>query len=160
LKALKEGKLKLAAGSGNGIPIPIPVKMPGKGSGTNGMGQKTGTLKENVAGNPKTIAVGKNGETIADSRASKEFLKYAAMGSKAPKYQPNTKVKGVRNNNFTELQQNFKGNPDGQYVTGTPLYQQYMSGKRSLESPVNKEQIPAAYRKQVKEYFESISPGK
>lgn len=133
--------------------------MPGKGNGTNGMGQKTGTLKENVAGSPRLLVKGKNGEFIADSRASKEFLKYAAMGHKESKFKPNAKIQGTKNNNPTELQQQIKGDPDGPYVTGTPLYQQYLSNKRSVESPVNKEQIPAAYRKQVKEYFESINPG-
>jgi hypothetical protein len=133
---------------------------PGRGQGTNGMGQKTGTLKEKVAGNPKLVALGKNSSMSADARATKEFLKYAAMGHKDPKFTPNTQVKGVRNQNFSELQQNYKGDPDGQYVTGTPLYQTYAQQKRAAESAVNKENIPAAYRKQVKDYFESISPNK
>lgn len=158
---MKEGKLSLASGGGkNGIPIPIPGLGKGgsKGNGTNGAGVKTGTLKENVAGNPRMLVKGKDGQYTADPRASKEFLKYAAMGMNQHKNMPNTKVMGTRNKNFTELQVNQLGNPDGNYVTGTPLYNQYLSGRRSVENAVNKEQIPAAYRKQVKEYFEAINP--
>lgn len=161
LQALKEGRLKLAmGGGGGGFPIPIPVKSPGKGKGQNGMGMPTKPLKGEVAGSPKMIAIGKNGGVSADSRASKEFLKYAAMGHKDSKYKPNSQIKGTWNQSHSELQQQFQGDPDGNYVASTPLYQAYQSGKRSLENPVNKENIPAAYRKQVKEYFESINPGK
>lgn len=146
-----------------GIPLPIPVPGAGGkngGKGTNGQGVKTGVLKGEKANSPKLVAVGKNGALSVDARASKEFMKYAAMGHKPSKFAPNTKVQGVRNKNVTELQQNFKGDPDGQYVAGTPLYQTYVNQKRSLENPVNKENIPAAYRKQVKDYFEAINPNK
>lgn len=164
LQALKEGKLKLCSGGGsNGLPIPIPgIGKGGKGGGkgSGGQGVKTNPLKNDVANSPKLVAVGKNGAATVDARASKEFMKYAAMGHKDSKFKPNTMVKGTRNKNFTELQQNFKGDPDSQYTTGTPLYQTYVNQKRSAESPVNKENIPAAYRKQVKEYFESINPNK
>ena len=157
---MKSGKLRLAMGSGNGFPIPLPIKMPGKGNGTNGMGMPTKPLKGEHGGSPKLVAVGKNGALMADARAGKEFLKYAAMGHKDSKLKPNTKVQGVRNKSMSELQQNFLGDPNERYVAGTPLYNAYVQQKRAAESPVNKENIPAAYRKQVKEYFESINPNK
>jgi hypothetical protein len=145
-----------------GIPIPIPMKGGnGAGSATASNEDKNGKINKSIGGTPKQLLVdanGKNGQITVDARASKEFIKWASTPSKGSKYKPNSTVKGVRNNSPHELQMNFKGDPDGQYVAGTPLYQQYLSGKRSLESPVNKEQIPAAYRKQVKEYFESINP--
>ncbi len=156
LQALKDGKLKLAKGNGSGG-IPIPIGAGGKGKGTNGSGNKGEKLKNEVANSPKMIAVGKTGSISADSGASKEFLKYAAMGHKDSKFTPNTQVKGTWNQSKSELQQQFRGDPDSEYVSGTPLYSAAQSGVRSVESPVNKEQIPAAYRKQVREYFESIN---
>jgi hypothetical protein len=159
LKALKEGRLKLAMG-GSGMGLPIPFKMPGRGNGANGTGMPTKPMDKQPDGKPKMTAIGKTGGLSVDPRASKEFQKYAAMGHKDPKYKPNTQVKGVWNTSPTDLQQQVKGDPNGKYVSGTPMYQAYQSGKRSLESPVNKEQIPAAYREQVKRYFESINPGK
>ena len=161
LQALKDGKLKLASGNGNGgFPIPIPGMGKGSGKGTNGGGQPTKPLKGEQASTPKAIAIGKNGGMSVDSRVSKEFLKYAAMGHKDSKYKPNTQIKGTRNNNVTELQMNYKGDPDSQYSSGTPLYQPNGQPRRGLESVINKENIPAAYRRQVKEYFESINPNK
>ncbi len=162
LQAIKDGKMKLAAGSGAGIPIPLPgmAQGKGKGKGTNGMGQPTKPLKGEVAGTPKATAIGKNGGLSVDSRVSKEFMKYAAMGHKDSKYKPNTQVQGVRNNNVTELQMNYKGDPDSQYSSGTPLFQPNGQPRRGVESAINKENIPAAYRRQVKEYFESINPNR
>ena len=160
MKALKEGKLRLAAGSGGGIPIPLPIKMPGKGNGANGMGYPSKPLKGEQASNPKMVAIGKNGSTSVDARVSKEFMKYAAMGHKDSKFKPNTQVKGSRNQSPTELQMNYKGDPDSQYSSGTPLFQPNGQPQHGVESAINRENIPAPYRRQVKEYFESISPNK
>jgi hypothetical protein len=158
LKALKEGRLRLAAGKGGGIPIPIPGS--GAGKGTAAMNDKQGKINQSVNGTPKSLLAGSGGTKGMDSRAAKEWLKAAAKATPPPKYQPNSRVTGQRQTSPTEMQQNFKGDPSGQVVTGTPLYQQYLSNRRSMESAVNKEQIPAQYQKQVKEYFESIRAGK
>ena len=106
------------------------------------------------------VALGKNSGSSVDSRVSKDFLKYAGMGHIDSKYKPNTQIKGVRNQNLTELQKNYMGDPNGDYTPGTPLYQSNKQALRASESAINKENIPAAYRKQVKDYFESINPNK
>jgi hypothetical protein len=167
LKALKEGRLRLAMGGGNGMGKGLPIKLPGGGKGGGigdgyvGMSDAGSKInKSSSKASPKMMTFDTKGEFAVDPRANKEFVKNAMKPMQGSKYTPNSKVPGNRLASPNELQQNFKGDPDGQYLAGTPLYQAYQSGKRSLESPVNKEQIPAAYRKQVKEYFESINPGK
>ena len=69
-----------------------------------------------------------------------------------------TMGKGARNMNNTELVQQYTGNPDQGARASTPYYEVYQQQRRAAESAVDKEHIPAAYRKQVKEYFESIRP--
>jgi hypothetical protein len=134
--------------------------MPGRGNGMNGMGYPSKPLKGEQASTPKAVAIGKNGQMSVDARVSKEFLKYAAMGHKDSKFKPNTQIKGERNQSPTELQMNYKGDPDAQYSSGTPLFQPNGQPQHGVESVVNRENIPAAYRRQVKEYFKSISPNK
>ena len=160
LQALKEGRLKLSSGSGMGLPIPLPGMGGQKGNGSGGKGYKGTPNNSDLAGLPKTVAVGKSNNITADSRASKEFLKYAAMGHKDSKFKPNTQVKGAWNNSHSELQQQFKGDPDSGYVAGTPLYDANQTGVRAIENPVAREQIPAAYRRQVKDYFQAITGNK
>jgi hypothetical protein len=115
-------------------------------------------MKGDPKGTPKLTAVGKEGGVSVDSRASKEFQKYAAMGLKPSRRAPNTMVKGRRNMNPTELVQQYKGDPEAGTRSGTPYYDVYQQQRRAAESPVSKENIPAAMRRQVKEYFEGIKP--
>jgi len=51
----------------------------------------------------------------------------------------------------------FKGAPEQQQAV-SPYYKAYGDYKKTAESALDKEEIPAAYRKQVKQYFESIGP--
>jgi len=99
---------------------------------------------------------GKNAAFNDKARVSKEFAKYAAMGMKPSAHQANAKVKGVRNGNSSELVQQFKGNPEAGVRAGTPYYEAPVNAHRTSESAVDKENIPAPYRKQVKEYFDHL----
>jgi hypothetical protein len=168
LKALKEGRMRLAmGGKGQGKGLRIPVRLPGGGKGGGigngyvGMSDEGSKINKSASKtNPRMSGTGPNGSMAIDPRVNKEFVKNAMKPVVGSKYTPNSKVDGNRILSPNEVQQNFKGDPDGQYLAGTPLYQAYQTGRRSIESPVNKEQIPAQYKKQVKDYFESINPGK
>src|SRR2546421_1050158 len=134
--------------------------MGSKGGGPlwGGKGVDTKPMKEDPEGKTKLAMVGKNSGFTTQGKVSKEFAKYAAMPAKPSKHLPNAMVKGQRNMSNTELVQQFKGNPDQGMRAGTPYYEVYQQQKRAAENPIDKENIPAPYRKQVKEYFESIKP--
>jgi len=72
---------------------------------------------------------------------------------------PNAKTPGKRgseqNPGVTLM---FKGEPERGAKATIPYYEAYSRQRKVAESAVNKENIPAPYRKQVKEYFESIKP--
>lgn len=146
LEALKSGKLQLALGGKGGGPL------------WGGKGGKTDPMKENPAGKAKLTMTGKKLDAATQAKVSKEFAKYAAMGAKPPKNLPNAMVKGVRNQNDTELVQHYRGDPERGMRAGTPLYDVTPQGKRVAESAIGRENIPAQYRPQVKKYFETISP--
>ncbi len=72
---------------------------------------------------------------------------------------PNAKTPGKRgseqNPGVTLM---FKGEPERGAKATIPYYEAYSRQRKVAENAVNKENIPAPYRKQVKEYFESIKP--
>jgi hypothetical protein len=146
IEALKSGKMSIALG--------------GKGGGAlwGGKGVNTDPMKGNPDSKIKMTAQGKADAAAKQAKMSKEFAKYASMPGKPSKFLPNAMVKGVRNQNNSEMVQQYKGNPEQGVRAGTPYYEVYQQQRRSAESPVNKENIPAAYRRQVKEYFEAIKP--
>jgi hypothetical protein len=51
----------------------------------------------------------------------------------------------------------FKGAPEHQEAV-SPYFSAYGEYKKTAESALSKEEIPASYRKQVKKYFDSIGP--
>lgn len=67
------------------------------------------------------------------------------------------KIAGQRSNVGNDLQINYMGDPENA-KSSTPYYQVYTSSRKQAESSLNKENIPATYKKQVKEYFDSIRP--
>ncbi len=138
----------------------MALAMGGKGGGSlwGGAGVKTKPLKNPPKGNPKLMLTGKPDAFANQGKVSKEFEKYAKMGLKPSKFAPNTKVEGTRNASNAELVQQYNGDPEQGVRSSTPYYEIYAQQKRAAESPVNKEQIPAAYREQVKRYFENIKP--
>ncbi len=115
-------------------------------------------MKESPDGKAKLTNTGKPGDLAKQAKISKEFAKYAAMGMKPSGHTPNTAVKGTRNLNNTELVQQYKGNPEQGVRAGTPYYEAGQVHGRASETAVDKENIPAAYRKQVKDYFSHINP--
>ena len=72
---------------------------------------------------------------------------------------PNAKAAGKRNNPLNPGPTiTFKGAPERGAKANIPYYESYARQRKVAENAVNKENIPAPYRKQVKDYFESIKP--
>jgi hypothetical protein len=152
-EAMKSGRMLMAMGSipGSG------GKMPGHG--INGSGIPSTPMKDPGKTNPRLLALGKNsfGKGIGKSGSAKEFAKYLAMGAKSSKVLPNGKIAGMRSQNGNELQTSMTGDPEPAR-SNAPYYQVYRTSKRAAESTLDKESIPAAYKRQVRDYFDSIKP--
>ena len=67
-----------------------------------------------------------------------------------------TMVRGMKGKG-EELSRPFRGSPD-QVDSRASYYDVYPGARRAAEDALNKEQIPASHRKQVKEYFDAIAP--
>lgn len=140
LEALKDGKMKLGMGKNGNIPLNMPGMTPGQ--------------MKNMQKNPfKTTQKGK-GNGIGSGSTQDEMEKYLKKVSKNP---PNTKATGKRSGPSLDVQITMKGDP-GPAKSATPYYQVYQSSKKAAETTLDKENIPAAYKEQVKEYFDSIRP--
>ena len=72
---------------------------------------------------------------------------------------PNTRVKGKRGEKGRETMSYFRGAPD-QATATVPYYEVYGDYAPAAESALNREDIPATYKKQVKDYFDSLNPKK
>jgi len=151
--SLKSGRMTLAMGGKPGQGGNMP------GTGFGGKGHQTSPMKDPDKTNPRLIAQGKPGEGkgIGKTKSAEEFAKYAAMKSPPSKYLPNAQVKGERSKEGNELQQSFTGDPEA-FKSNTPYYQAFVSSRKQAESSLNKENIPVAYKKQVRDYFDSIKP--
>ena len=79
------------------------------------------------------------------------------MKNPPSKFLPNAQVKGERSKEGNELQQNYTGDPEA-FKSNTPYFQAYVSSRKQAENSLNKENIPVAYKKQVRDYFDSIKP--
>ena len=77
------------------------------------------------------------------------------LAQKAPNAKADGKRSSEKNPGVTLM---FKGEPERGAKTAIPYYEAYSRQRKVAENAVNKENIPAPYRKQVKEYFESIKP--
>jgi len=92
----------------------------------------------------------------------------AGFGSAAPTQEnkdvkvarlpPNAKVPGKRSTPNPGPAITYQAGPDGAQRSTVPYYRAYAQARRTAESAVERENIPAEYRRQVKEYFESIKP--
>ena len=132
MDALKKGKMQLAMGE-------RPGDKPGKtGSGTPGFGTGKGG---------KGAGFG-SGQLGKDNKPMK-------LAQKAPNARAMGKRSGEQNPGPTLM---FKGEPERGAKTAIPYYEAYSRQRKVAESAVNRENIPAPYRKQVKDYFESIKP--
>ena len=79
------------------------------------------------------------------------------MKNPPPKYLPNGQIKGERAKDGNELQITTTGDPEA-FRSNMPYYQAYSSSRKQAETSLNKESIPIAYKKQVRDYFDSIKP--
>jgi hypothetical protein len=73
--------------------------------------------------------------------------------------QNSTRVTGKRGQKGKETVTYIKGAPDQANAT-VPYYDVYGRYAPAAESALNREDIPANYKKQVKSYFDSIAPEK
>jgi hypothetical protein len=152
-EALKSGRM----GMPGGRPGFGPGQMPGRGYG--GTGSLSKAMKEMLSSKARLVAMGKNDSVHAAGKggSAKEFARYLSMKTAPSRYTPNGKVAGTRSQNGNELQMSMTGDPDGARST-SPYYQVYQTSKRQAESSLDKESIPATYKKQVRDYFDSIRP--
>jgi hypothetical protein len=75
-------------------------------------------------------------------------------GAPTPSKKLDTLVKGVKGKG-PELVTPFRGAPD-RADTKTPYYSVTPTALRQAEDALTREEVPAAYRKSVKQYFENI----
>jgi len=152
-EALKNGRMTMAMGNrpGNGM----GGKGPGKGYG--GSGQLSKAMKDPGATKPRLMVGNQSemGKAIGKPGSASDFAKYLAMTSAASKHLPNAKVNGDRSQQGQELSISTTGDPDPTH-SSAPYYKVYETSKRRAESSLSKENVPAAYKKQVRDYFDSI----
>lgn len=151
--ALKEGRMGMCMMPGMGA-----VRHPGKGY--FGIGGPSKAIPDPGNTKPRLLAVAPSqpGKGIGKTGSVKDFLKYLAKASSPPKHLPNGKIPGTRSENGQELQMSFTGDPQSSR-SSTPYYSNvYQTSKRQAESTLDKENIPATYKEQVRHYFENIRP--
>ena len=68
------------------------------------------------------------------------------------------RIKGKYNNEGESEQLQTQGEGQNGQVR-TPYYDVYESYRRDAEDAVAKEQVPPAYKQNVKDYFENLKPG-
>jgi hypothetical protein len=153
LEACKNGQLTAMLGNMPGM----GGDMPGHGFGAHG--HDSTPIKDTGATHPRLVAMGKAAplKGTGKSGSAAELAKYMAKQQGPPKHLPNGKVVGSRTANGQELQTVVTGDP-GAATANTPYFQVYGSGKKQAESTLDKENIPATYKQQVRRYFESIRP--
>lgn len=129
------------------------------GTGFGAEGHNTNPLKDPGATKPRLVARGKQipNKGVGQKGDAAELAKYMTGKSTPPKNLPNVKIAGSRTQNGQELQMNMTGDPDPAH-SNTPYYQVYQAGKKQAESVLDKENIPATYKEQVKKYFDNIRP--
>jgi hypothetical protein len=67
-----------------------------------------------------------------------------------------TMVRGMKGQGES-LNRSVRGGPD-RADPNASYYEVYPSARRAAEDALSKEQVPAGYKRQVKEYFDSIAP--
>ena len=155
MQALKDGKMTMLMGKGNRPGFGGK----GPGSGFGGSGNPTQAMKDPGNTKARLLVANKSqwGKALGKQGDPKKFAEYLAMSSKPSKHAPNGMVMGNRTANGDELQINMTGDPDPTQ-SSSPYYKAYQTSKKQAESTLDKEAVPAAYKKQVKDYFDSIHP--
>ena len=158
---LKNGRMTMGMGNGMGNrPGGNGFGGKGPGRGYGGQGGPSKPMKDLDKTNPRLVAMGKSefSKGVGKSGSVAEFNKFLAMSNKATKHLPNGKIAGARSQNGQELSVPFEGDPEGAH-SAAPYYSNvYSSSKKQAESTLNKENIPAAYKEQVRKYFDTIRP--
>jgi myosin heavy subunit len=153
LQALKDGRMTMCMGKkpGNGGG--------GAGMGINGYGGKDKAMKDIDKTNPRLMVNNEKrySKAAGKSGSVQELMKYMAMSSPAPKHLPNAKVNGQRTQQGQELSTQMTGDPEPTH-SNAPYYQAVETSRRQAESTLDKENIPASMKKQVRDYFDSIKP--
>ena len=157
LQALKDGKMTMCMGTKPGTRPGFGGKGPGNGIG--GSGNPTSPMKDPLFTKPHLLLTNQSERSKAVGKMGdpKKFAEYLAMSSKPSKSLPNAVVNGDRSQQGDELQINMMGDPDPAH-SSSPYFKAYETSKKQAESTLNKESVPAAYKKQVKDYFDSIHP--
>lgn len=138
LEALKDGKMQLGMGKNGSMPGQMPGMTPG---------QMQSRTKSSVQGKGK-------GRGIGSGSTQDEMTQYLKKLNKAA---PNSRVTGKRSGPSLDVQLTTKGDPEATQ-SATPYYEVYQKSRKAAETTLDKENIPAAYKEQVKEYFDSIRP--
>ena len=131
----------------------------GPGNGYGGHGGESRPMKEPVRTKAKLIARSNLKPIRGSGRAGSqsEMGRYAASSAHASAHLPNGKIAGVRMQAGNEMQIPFSGDPDGS-SSSSPYFRVYQASKRQAETSLDKEGVPATYRKQVRDYFDNIRP--
>lgn len=129
------------------------------GNGYGGSGHETSPMKDPDKTSPILVTKGKQiaNKGVGKSGDAAQMAKYLAGKNTPGKHVPNVKIAGSRTQNGQELQMNMTGDPD-RANSSTPYYNVYQSSKKQAESMLDKENIPATYKEQVKKYFNNIRP--
>ena len=153
MQALKNGRLTMCMGGKPGF----GGKGPGPGIG--GSGNLSKAMKDPANTKPRMLLANQSemSKALGKQGDPKKFADYLAMSSKPSKHLPNGMVSGNRSQQGDELQLNMTGDPDPAQ-SSSPYYKAYETSKKQAESTLDKESVPAAYKKQVKDYFDSIHP--
>lgn len=134
------------------------VRMHGGGRGAYGLGSKMATMKDPGKTTPRLMAMGQGAKSAAGKAGSRrELSKYLAFPEGKPAHMPNARISGVRLKNGEELSLPVTGDP-GAAHSSEPYYSAYETSRREAESALNKENIPATYRDEVRKYFDGIRP--
>ena len=132
----------------------------GNGQGTPN-GRRFGAGPQSGKGRAD-FRVTQGGPQKGPRRQDKDFKpgkddKYARLY--APKGKtPDTRLKGRRGEKGKETVSFFRGAPD-QAAASVPYYDVYGAYAPAAEKALNREDIPLTYKKQVKDYFDSLNPG-
>lgn len=157
MEALKEGRLTMAMGAGMGDKPGVGGKGPGKGFGAHG--DPSEAMADPGDTKPRLLVQNQSmhGKGVGKNGSAQEFAKYLSQKVAPSKHLPNAKVAGDRSQNGQELSLSMTGNPDPTH-SSSPYYQVYQTNRKQAETSLNKENIPAAYKEQVRKYFDSIHP--
>jgi hypothetical protein len=82
--------------------------------------------------------------------------KVPPVGGPMPGKKIDTMIKGTKGPG-EEMVRPFRGSPDRANPRAS-YYDVYPSARQAAEDALNKEPIPAGYKKQVKDYFDAIAP--